>query len=241
MKAEILGAEAENDLSEAERSWHQARYSLFNLIGLPPETQTYRIQFPDTLVFVEVNINQHTALEGMAAQPLYRSVSRNLAAARWGVREAWSDFLPDLNLNFYRQDFGSGYDFYGFEIGLQIPLWFPLNQRGNIQTAKARQRQFSWDQQAVKLDLKNRIEDAWHGYETSLATIRRYHQTIRRQSEQLLQLILEGYRLGELDILVLLEAQRTYLNSQKRYYDALRDYYRQLIELESFLNTDLVY
>ena len=241
MQADIQLAEAQNDLDGARRIYHQNRYQLFNLIGLPLSRQKYTLQFPDTLGYFPVEIDQHRALERLPELPVSRSAAVRQSAARWGVREAWSGFLPDLRLSYYRQDFGSGYDFYGVEAGIKLPLWFWFNQNGDIQAAKAQRRAAGHERRAIESDLKRQIEDAWHGFEQSRAVIQRYQQTIRRQSEQLLTLTMEGYRLGELDLLKLLESQRTFLTSQERYYVALRDYYIQLIELEKFLDHEIVF
>ena len=176
MKAEIQFAEAENDLSDGKRVVHQSRYKLFNKIGLDPEAQHYEILFPDTLAFINIDIRQYNVLERLTLQPQYQGAETMLNSAIWGEREAWSDFLPDLQFNYFIQDFGSGYDFHGYEIGLRIPLWFPLNQRGQIQTAKALKHESSWSQKAVALDLKQQIENAWHGYEISLETVQRYEK-----------------------------------------------------------------
>lgn len=51
----------------------------------------------------------------------------------------------------------------------------------------------------------------------------------------------KGYSLGELDLLTLLEAQRTYLRTQETYYQTLRDYYLTVIDLERYLQTDIIF
>jgi len=51
----------------------------------------------------------------------------------------------------------------------------------------------------------------------------------------------KGYRMGELDLLTLLEAQRTYLRTQQSYYETLRDYYLRVIELEKYLQKDIIF
>ena len=50
-----------------------------------------------------------------------------------------------------------------------------------------------------------------------------------------------GYRMGELDLLTLLEAQRTYLRTQEAYYQTLRDYFLRIIELERYLREDIIF
>ena len=241
MKADILLAESENSLDQATRLFHQARYNLFNLIGLDPEEQTYDIEFPDTLVYVEVEIDEDSVLEMLEKQPEYFSISQQLAAAEFGLGKAWTTLLPRIDLSYYRQNYGNGYDNYGYQIGLSIPIWFPLNQRGMIQTALARKRISQWQQREMSLELKRRLELAWHSYEVSKVSIKRFHDQVRENAARLSSLTLEGYLAGEIDQLTLLEAQRTYLNSEQDYFDILKTYYLRLIELEKFLQRDLVF
>jgi len=241
LRTEIQKAEAKNDVAYAKKIYHEARYELFKLIGLDPEEQQYGITFPDTLVFLEADIAQEEIMERLEEQPGIISANRNISAAISGVREAWSSFLPDLSLSLYRQDYGFGYDFYGFEIGFSIPLWFFSNEIPEIRVARAQYRQAITNKIGSELEMKKEIEDAWHAYHTSREIVDRYQEVIKERSEKLLEYTLEGYRLGEVDLIILLDNQRTYLNSIQRFYDALRDYYMRLIDLEKYLDRDLVF
>ncbi|HZK93770.1 MAG TPA: TolC family protein [Prolixibacteraceae bacterium] len=240
-KAELQVAEANNDIDDARRLLHLARYGLFNLMGLPPENQKYSIQFMDSLMSTDVDISQIQALAVLTDQPLYKSSTSELAASNYFLKEAKSNILPDIRFNLYKQDYGTGYNFNGFEVGLSFPIWYPLEQKGRINTTLARQDEIRWKQQEIKLDMKKQIEFAWHSYEVSRSTIKRYDETIRSKAEKLQTLTLTAYRLGEVDLLNLISAQQIYLNSQQRYLSSLRDFYIQLVELEKFLDKDLVY
>lgn len=240
-KAELQVAEANNDIDDARRQLHLARYGLFNLMGLPPENQKYTIQFMDTLMSTDVDISQIQALAVLTDQPSYKSSEKDLSASNYFLKEAKSNILPDIRFNLYKQDYGTGYNFNGFEFGLSFPIWYPLEQKGRINTTLARQDEIRWKQQEIKLDMKKQIEHAWHSYEASRATIKRYDETIRSKAEKLQTLTLTAYRLGEVDLLNLINAQQIYLNSQQRYLSSLRDFYIQLVELEKFLDKDLVY
>jgi hypothetical protein len=77
------------------------------------------------------------------------------------------------------------------------------------------------------------IEQAWHSYEVSRQPIRRYDETIRSKAEKLQALTLQAYRLGEVELLNLINAQTNLPQQQQRYLLALRDFYQQLIALES--------
>jgi cobalt-zinc-cadmium efflux system outer membrane protein len=240
-KAELQVAEANNDIDNARSQLHQARYSLFKLMGLPPENQKYTIEFMDTLRSNNVEVSQITALSVLSEQPSYKSAEKELDAAGFYLKEARSNILPDIRFNLYRQDYGTGYNFNGFELGLSFPVWYPFEQKGKIRMNLARQDEIQWKQKEIRSGVKEQIEHAWHSYEVSRSTIQRYDQTIRTKAEKLQTLTLNAYRLGEVDLLNLIQAQQIYLNSQQRYLSALRDYYIQLVELERFLNLELVY
>ena len=241
MNADIQLAEARNELSNADLQFERSRYDLFNVIGLNPEEQSYGIDFPDTLKYSYISIEQEDVLQLLEQQPEYIAAYRNMSAANWGVKEAWSAMLPKIDFSYFVMDLGTGYDFYGFEFGLSIPLWLPFNERSRIQSANAIENSFVWREREVYLDLKRRIENAWHAYDTSQRNIDRYHEIIRVKSRTLLTLTMEGYRVGELDILAAFQAQSTFLVTEQRYFEALRDYYFELIELEQFLQKDLVF
>lgn len=240
-KAELQVAESNNDIDAARSQLHQARYSLFMLMGLPPENQKYTIEFMDTLQSKDVAISQITALSVLTEQPSYKSSERELEASNYFLKEAKSNILPDIRFNLYKQDYGTGYNFNGFEVGLSFPIWYPLEQKGRIKMNLARQEEIQWKQKEIRSGVKEQIEHAWHSYEVSRSTIKRYDETIRSKAEKLQSLTLSAYRLGEVDLLNLILAQQIYLNSQQRYLSALRDFYIQLVELERFLDLELVY
>ena len=64
---------------------------------------------------------------------------------------------------------------------------------------------------------------------------------MRARAQELLARTREGYQVGEINLLALLDTQRTYLASELRYYNALRDYYLHLIELEQFLGDEVIF
>jgi cobalt-zinc-cadmium efflux system outer membrane protein len=236
--AELRLEESKNDLDQTEWILHKARYGLFFAMGLPVEEQKYSIEFSDTLQASDIEISQIMTLAVQEKQPDFLASEHQLQAAGFYIKEARSNILPNIRLNLYKQDYGSGYDFNGFEVGLQIPIWYPLDQKGKINTALAKQDEIRWKQQEIKLNMKRQIEYAWHNYSVSRSIINRYNKTMKEKAAQLQSLTLKGYQLGEIDLLNLLNAQQTYLTSEARYLSALRDYYLQLVALEKYLEED---
>lgn len=239
--AELRLEEARNDLDQSEWILHKARYGLFFAMGLPEEEQSYSIVFSDTLMAENIEIPQIQALLTQKDHPRYLATQHEIQATEFFIREAKSNLLPDLRLNLYKQNFGEGYDFNGFEVGLKIPLWLPFDQKGKINQAVARREEILWKQKEVSLSIKKQIEYAWHNYSASRSVVDRYNKTMKNKTSYLQELSFKAYQLGEIDLLNLLTAQQTYLTSEQRYLEALRDYYLQLVALEKYLGQDLVY
>ena len=237
---ELQLQEALNDLDQSEFILHKARYNLFYAMGLPVPEQTYDITFSDSLNVTEVEVDQIMTLSMLEQQPEYQSTLHELQAARLFLKEAKSNVMPDLRLNLYRQDYGSGYDFTGFEVGVSIPLWYPLAHKGRINASAARVEEVGWKQDRIRLELKRELEHAWHNYDISRKIINRYRDTMRSRATELQRLSLRAYQLGEIDLLRLLNARQVFLNGEQHYLAAMRDYYLQLIALERYLGRDLV-
>jgi|APSaa5957512622_1039677.scaffolds.fasta_scaffold02110_2 outer membrane protein, heavy metal efflux system len=239
--AELKLEEAKNDLDQSEWILHKARYGLFYVIGIPENEQKYTIEFSDTLNASNIEISQIFALAVQEKQYDFLSSEHEFTAANFYLKEAKSNILPDIRFNLYKQNFGTAYNFKGFEVGLSFPIWYPFEQKGKIAMATARQTEIQWKQQEIRLNMKKQIEFAWHNYSVSRSVINRYNETMKEKASHLLSLALKAYQLGEIDLLNLLNAQQTYLASEQRYLAALREYYLQLVALEKFLDKDLVY
>lgn len=241
IQADLQLREAQNNFEIASLQFMDARYNLFQTIGLDEEEQTYDISFPDTLQYSEVDIDQELVMQRLTEHPRIKMIELEKEASVYQRKAAKSSYLPDLNLSYYRQDFGNQYDFFGFEVGVKIPLWFGIDQAKQVKKANAMVREVDWKLKDISLLLKKQAEQSWHGYESSRENILRFRETIQSQSVDLINMTQTGYRMGELDLLTLLEAQRTYLRTQEAYYQTLRDYYLRIIELERYLQEDIIF
>lgn len=241
MQADLQLQEARNNQETTFKEIMNARYDLFQTIGLDPEDQTYDIGFTDTLSYKIVDIDQDEVMVQLQNHPKLKQIQREVDASSYGTKLAKSTYLPDLNLSYYRQDFGNDYEFYGFEVGVSIPLWFAARQSPKVQQANAIQNVTEWKYEDYRLLLKKQAEQTWHSYESAKNNIERFRENIQTKSFELVQMTQMGYSLGELDLLTLLEAQRTYLRTQETYYQTLRDYYLTVVNLERYLQTDIIF
>lgn len=241
MQANLQLQEARNSMESTFKEIMNARYDLFQTIGLDPDNQTYDIGFSDTLSYKPVNIDQEQVLDRLKNHPRLKQIREEVKASSFNAKLAKSSYLPDLNFKYYRQDFGNDFDFYGFEIGVSIPLWFASQQSQKVQQANALKNAREWKLEDTRLLIKKQAEKTWHSYDAAQNNIERFIENIQSESLELVSMTQKGYTLGELDLLTLLEAQRTYLRTQQAYYQTLLDYYLTIIELERFLQTDLIF
>lgn len=241
LQAQLQLSQASNNYGDAINALQNARYNLFNTIGLSSMDQSYGIEFPDTLAYVPVEFDQEAVLIAINRHPLIRQDQFNIKAAESGLKVSQSRYLPSILGSYFWQDFGNGYDFTGFEVGISIPVWFGFNQKPQVGMSKAMVRSGEYKLQQDILALKMQAEQAWHSFENAENQITEFNENIRERSTELLTLTREAYRVGQIPLITVLQAQRTYLESQERYLTSLRDYYIHLTNIEQFLQTDLIY
>lgn len=238
---EVQLDQAKNKLDLAEKMLHDARYNLFEQMGLPPKNQKYSINFSDTLSTNPQYIKQDSALKLINNSPEILSAKKRIEASEKSIKEARMNYFPDLSFSYYQQDYGSGYNYNGFEFGISIPLWAPLNERGNVQIKLAQNKEIYHQKEQIHANIKKEIEQAWHGYETLNRTIKRYETSIRNKTSRMLDKNIEAYKLGQIDLIELLNAQQIYLDTEAEYLSSLRDYYLEIIKLEKYMDQELVY
>jgi len=241
MKVQLEQTSAQNALRDAELLFENSRYSLFQTIGVDPEEQRYEIVFPDTLSYRAYDIDQDEVMAALGAHPLSLAAEQQASAARKVVKATGYGLLPDLYAGWFQQDFGTGYQFHGFEVGLRIGLPGADSRRADRAMAQADLSDREQQAFRTELDLKRAAESAWHGFETTREAVSAFTDSQNERAQELLQRTREGYQLGQLDLLTVLDAQRVYLDIQRTYYQQLRDYYLELIQLERLIGRDLVF
>lgn len=240
LKAQIEVADLENELELAELNYERSRYELFSKIGLIPEKQVYELKFQDTLKFEQNEISQNYSLKNLEKNNILQAYDYWIKAKENEIKSKFGNFFPDISLAYYLQNYGNGFKYYGYEIGLKLPVWFIWNQLPEIEKNELEKIKLQNEKKGMVLQLKKEIEFAWHGYRANLSIVEKYETIIRKASLELNEIGIEGYKLGEFDIIRLFDANNTYGESLKQYYNALKDLYIELAKLESHLDVTLV-
>ncbi|HAI75715.1 MAG TPA: TolC family protein [Microscillaceae bacterium] len=119
---------------------------------------------------------------------------------------------------------------------LPLPV-FNRNQ-GEIAKAKILEDQASMQIEAVDFQLRNEIERSFRNYQLQLDNVKRFQQ-ILGQSDDILRTIRYAYIRGSTTIIDFLDAQRSWLDTRKTYYDALLLYRRSYVDV--LFSSGLIY
>lgn len=121
----------------------------------------------------------------------------------------------------------------GVQVELPLPL-FDRNQ-GNIMNAQAELAAAQAEVRRVELALQQRLTGVFEQYEAARQEAERYQRHILPQAEEALRLVQTGYREGEFGYLALLTAQRTYVQTQLAWLEAVRKLRAAQALLEGYL------
>ncbi|MFB6374669.1 MAG: TolC family protein [Bradymonadaceae bacterium] len=121
--------------------------------------------------------------------------------------------------------------------GLPLPLW-DRNQ-GEIARAKARTTIVKQRIANRKKVLSNQIAKQVQNVEAAYQQAKIYRQKVLPALEKQLKLLREGFELGELSLLDVMNARDRLLDVQRENFDALEEYFRAVSELERLLGTSI--
>ena len=238
LRAELDLASAHSDLEQAMRMKQRACYGLYQSLNIPAPEGYCALEASETLLDVEPAPDFAGTLRNHPALQIQQAA---VDAARYGLRKVQGAAFPRFHFNYWPQDFGNGYDFRGFEIGMSIPVFSIFNERGNRKMAESEVQQRYWDLEESQAFLQGEWQKAIASYRVSRAAQERFGSEVVGQADRTLALTQRAYALGEVDLLTLLDTRRMYVNIRARGLDVRREYTKDLIRMEYFLQQPFVW
>lgn len=157
--------------------------------------------------------------------------------ARIVTNRARKEPIPDVDVFLsVRHNNVTDYDVANIQVGIPVPV-FDRN-RGNISASEAEWLAACQDIKRLELSLQDRLAMAFRRYGNARQQAERYSQRIIPRAERSLQLVTEGYEMGQVDYLTLLTAQQTYVEVTLSYLDSLRELRTASAIIEGQLLTD---
>lgn len=118
------------------------------------------------------------------------------------------------------------------KMGISIPLKFSNRRNTGLKIAEMAHSQAEVEYKQIEQGIRAEVMQAYQQYAATQKQLRQFHNGMLSEAQSILEGITYSYKRGESSILEVLNAQRTYNNVRKDYYQALADNAAALIELE---------
>jgi len=225
MRTQLLANEYHLKQKNAQQKLNNKLKELAYLLGNPDFKD---IDLQDEFV-VNVHIDNDSLLQKLVNQ---RS---DIQTAQSSIKAANSNIALQKSLAIPIPEFGimwnpqNSINYIGFTMTFDLPL-FSRNQ-GEIKKAYAQKSQNEATYQAVKDKAVTEIQTAYASYLTQKENTKQYTDSLLQQSQDILNNVQYAYLKGGTSLIDLLEAQRSWLDTQQQYYESLQNYRESYIQL----------
>jgi cobalt-zinc-cadmium efflux system outer membrane protein len=241
LEAEVEGQQADLAVTMAEQSQQRVWKELAAVVGNPHlhlmrlEGKLEDIPAVDAEAFVEKIVNESPAVK-IAELGVKKAEASHARAKR--------ESIPDLQLRAGMQQnlellgiTGRSTGLQGFsDVGVQIPI-FNRNQ-GSIATSKADLERAQREVERVKLALRERAASVVQNYAYSQAATARYKNQMIPRAQKAYEMYAKKYQQMAAAYPQVLIAQRTLMQLQVAYVNALESSATNSVALQSYLLTD---
>lgn len=146
--------------------------------------------------------------------------------------------IPDPVLRFGGAEFG-GRGERALTAGIAFPLPFWDRNQGNVQKARYRLQRARAEQERTRIRIRDSLSVAYERLSSAYQEARTLSTEILPAARTTFDATREGYDAGEFDLLRLLDAQRTLVETSTRYLEALADFHRTRATVERLIGRPL--
>lgn len=122
--------------------------------------------------------------------------------------------------------------FTGVTAGIAIPLKFSNFNKGAVRAARFREQQAETQYQQALLQVQTEVMQAYRSYQSLMQQVGHYENGMLQAAREVIDGKVYSYNRGEVSLLEVLDAQRTFDDVQAQYIETLFNYSTALVELE---------
>ena len=120
----------------------------------------------------------------------------------------------------------------GVTLGVAFPLRLSNINKGSLHAARFRQQQAESYTQQTQLQVENEVMQAWRSYTSYTAQVKRYENGMLNDAKEVIDGKIYSYKRGEVSLIEVLDAQRTYDDVRTSYIEMLFNHASALVQLE---------
>lgn len=224
------------DVLEAELATTNAKLALGELIGLPVGAS---FDLKGTLDTAPVDVKpDQLRSEARRTRPDVLAQQYRVERGARGLELQRALAMPNVTVFAgYRRDLGANTSVFG----LNVPLPLFNRNQGGIGRAQAESQAQQFEFQRITLQVDREIEQAVNSANAQRRRLDALRDTFLPNAKKARDIAQESYRLGALDLVALLDAERSYREIIRSYNQALFDHRLALAQLEAASGKDLIH
>ncbi len=246
-QAQVAKGNADVSLLQAQQNVQIEVLKLYSIMGVPAPQPPLVVPTDSFAVVAPAWSPDSLITLGLAENPTLRAMRTREIAARWGVRSAYSQYLPSLSASAStgrsQVTQGTAPSYYQTSPWtLQLTVSLPIYDAGQRNSAVAQAGyQDESQRQAIRareLQIRTDVSSAWVTLDAAYRTIA-VQQTNRAAADEALSLATERYRVGSGSIIELLSARVDAETAGTNYINAVYNYHKAIAALEQAVGRNL--
>lgn len=227
-----------NDLQDADDDWENSLIEVKNIVSRRPNELVVE-PVGDFSKFTRLFNLDDLIVTAQNNRADFLVAKQNKVVAGRQVALAKAERVIDLGLNvgvennsFVKNAIAPTPGNTVVKAGVSVPLKFSNSKDAGLKTALYEERQADLEYAAIELELEKEITQAYRNYLTKQKQINRYESGMLEDAKQVFEGIKYSYHRGASSLLEVLDAQRTYNETQLTYAETLFNCASALVDLE---------
>ena len=218
-----------NDLLDADLQLKNSKTALVELLGVQDLNIAFDVS--ETLAALTLQLDLASLQrEALQRRPDLVAETQRLERNRQNLRLQQSEAVPNVTPSFgYKRDFGVN----TAAIGLSAPLPLFNRNQGGVSRASAEIQQQQYETSRVELAVRREVQQAYQTAQTQVEKVKALEGQYVPSARKAREIAQQSYRLGALDLIELLDSERTYRETVRAYNLALFDFNASLFQLEA--------
>jgi outer membrane protein TolC len=150
-----------------------------------------------------------------------------------------SELLPNFSLRYYNQKLGGISGFWGFEVGVGIPLWFWWGPSGSIKEANYEYKIAGSDEIYIRKKTETEINQSLIDYENSLRELKFFRDDALKESEEILRQSKKSFEEGAIGYIEYLQALNVWHDTKIQYFNSIYNYNNSIFNIEKIIAGEL--
>ena len=218
-----------SDLLDADLQLKNAKTALLELLGVQDLAAPFDVMGTLSMSSPQLELPQLHA-QALQARPDLMAQRQRLERNRLDVQFQKAEAVPNITPSFgYKRDFSAN----TAAFGLTMPLPLFNRNQGGIARANAQVEQQRHEVDRAVLGVRRDVQEAYQTLQSQTERLHALEQEYVPSARRARDIAQESYRLGALDLIGLLDAERVYRETVRAYNTALFDFNISVFQLEA--------